>query len=143
MITGMNHTGFVVGDLRKAEAFYRDVIGMKVVRTFERTGAAISHVIGYENTHLKGVHLGFDEGPTLELIYYLSPASAKRPTEGRSVLGATHLALNVENIDETYERIVKKGGRKLNPPIDVAPGRRVCYLQDPDGNWLELVEAHD
>ena len=28
----------------------------------------------------------------------------------------------------------------LNSPAAIIPGRFSCYLQDPDGNWLEFVE---
>ena len=28
----------------------------------------------------------------------------------------------------------------MNPPIEVAPGKKCCYIQDPDGNWIELIE---
>jgi hypothetical protein len=32
------------------------------------------------------------------------------------------------------------GGQKLNPVVKVLDGLKACYLQDPDGNWIELVE---
>ena len=28
----------------------------------------------------------------------------------------------------------------MNPPAELAPGRVACYIQDPDGNWLELLQ---
>ena len=33
------------------------------------------------------------------------------------------------------------GAVGLNPPVEGAPGRKVCYMQDPDGNWIELIES--
>lgn len=140
MATSINHTGFVVSDLEASVAFYRDVVGMKIVREFERTGTPIAQVVGYEGAHLKGVHLGFETGPTLELIFYVVPPAGQRPTEERSVLGGTHLAFTVDDIDEAYQNIIGGGGHTLNPPVDLSADRRACYLQDPDGNWLELIE---
>ena len=35
---------------------------------------------------------------------------------------------------------MSNGAKKLNPPKELAPGRTACYLQDPDGNWLELLQ---
>ena len=32
------------------------------------------------------------------------------------------------------------GGQKLNPVVKVLEGLKAAYLQDPDGNWIELVE---
>jgi len=36
--------------------------------------------------------------------------------------------------------LIEQGGQSLNPPIEVTKGKTVCYLQDPFGNWIELIE---
>jgi catechol 2,3-dioxygenase-like lactoylglutathione lyase family enzyme len=140
MIIGLHHTGFVVEDLERAVAFYRDVVGMEVVSRYERTGPGIEQVIGYEGAHLKIAHMGAGGEQTLELIQYLNPPPDRRPTGERSVLGASHLAIQVDDIEECFERLVAGGAKPLNPPTELAPGRTACYLQDPDGNWLELIQ---
>ena len=141
MIIGLHHAGFVVEDLEKAVAFYRDVVGLEVRSRYERIGPGIEHVIGYEGTHLNIAHMGAAGGThTLELIQYLNPPPDARSSEERSVLGATHLAIQVDDIEESFARLVAGGARRLNPPIELAPGRTACYLQDPDGNWLELIQ---
>ena len=144
MITGMNHTGFVVNDLESAVRFYTKVVGLHVTVTRERTGTPIEQVLGYEECHIKIALLGTDNnGHLLELIEYIQPPSANRPTEERSVLGGSHLAFNVDDINKTYQDLISRGARKLNPPTEITPGRIACYLQDPDGNWLELIESHE
>lgn len=140
VITSMNHTGFVVRDLGKSVEFYRDVIGLELVRMLERDGPGISQVLGYEQTHIRGALLGIADGHFLELIQYHHPEGADRQSEERNMLGATHLAFNVDDIEATLDRLVSSGARKLNPPAEVGPQRTVCYLQDPDGNWIELIE---
>lgn len=140
MITSMNHTGFVVRDLDSSLEFYRDVIGLGVVSTLERVGEAISQVLGYEGTHIKRALMGVADGHVLELIQYVHPVGTERHSEERNNLGATHLAFNVQDIDQTFALLVSRGARGLNPPTEVAPGRRVCYMQDPDRNWIELIE---
>ena len=62
MITGMNHTGFVVKDLEGTIAFYRDVMGLTVDDPIVRQGAPISQVVGYEHTHLIRAFLHFGDG---------------------------------------------------------------------------------
>ena len=140
MITSMNHTGFVVRDLDRSVQFYRDVVGLAVVITREREGVSISQVLGYEGTRIRTANLGIADGHVLELIQYVYPVGAERPSEERNTLGATHLAFNVEDIDATFDQLVSRGALRLNPPAEVAPGRRVCYMQDPDRNWIELIE---
>jgi catechol 2,3-dioxygenase-like lactoylglutathione lyase family enzyme len=145
MITGMNHTGFVVRDLEKSVEFYNEVVGLQVVRRGERDGGTISQIVGYPDSHLKMAMLGIDQvgGHILELIEYLNPVSTDRPTQERAVLGASHLAFNVTDIQDTFQRLLDNGAKRLNPPVEVAPGRLACYLQDPDGNWIELIEASE
>ena len=75
-----------------------------------------------------------DEPPA----FYTVPA--ERPTNERSVLGASHLAIQVDNIAELFQAAVDNGATSLNPPTEVAPGRTACYMQDPEGNWIELIE---
>ena len=141
MIIGLHHAGFVVEDLERAVAFYRDVVGLEVRSRYERIGPGIEQVIGYEGTHLTIAHMGAAGGAhTLELIQYLNPPPDQRPTGERSVLGASHLAIQVEDIEDIFERLVAGGAKRLNPPTELAPGRTACYLQDPDGNWLELIQ---
>ena len=45
MITGMNHTGFVVKDLERSVEFYSEVVGLQVVARREREGASISRLL--------------------------------------------------------------------------------------------------
>ena len=141
MILGMDHTGFVVRDVEKSAKFYQDVIGLEVVRTADRDGGPISDVVGYENTHLKAILLNMGDGHVLELIQYVRPVGADRPTEERNFLGASHLAFIVDDIDATFDYLIDSGMQKLNRPVEIAPGRKGCYLQDPDGNWIEIIEV--
>lgn len=140
MIIAMHHSGFVVTDLEKATSFYRDVVGLKVLDTRERTGAAISQVVGYEDCHIKAVDVGTGDGHKLELIEYVNPPARGRQSDERSVIGGSHLCFQVDNIDVMFNRLVENGAKKMNPPTELAPGRWACYLQDPDGNWIELLE---
>ena len=54
-----------------------------------------------------------------------------------------HLALNVDNIDEAYQRLSAAGVPFNSEPQTVAmgpwAGNRVAYLSDPDGTPVELV----
>ena len=84
MIKDFYHTGFVVKDLEKSTEFYRDVVGLQVVRTAEREGHGISQLVGYENAHLKVVLLNAGNGHELELIQYISPTGADRLSEERA-----------------------------------------------------------
>tara|TARA_Y100000588_G_C13479766_1_gene596313 strand:- start:101 stop:250 length:150 start_codon:yes stop_codon:yes gene_type:complete len=49
----------------------------------------------------------------------------------------------VEDIAATFARLVERGAKVLNLPTQLAAGRLACYLQDPEGNWIELIELND
>jgi glyoxylase I family protein len=140
MIQRLHHTGFVVRDLDNAVEFYRDVVGLEVMSEYERRGEGIDQVIGYPNAHLKAATLGIGEDHVLELIQYVHPRSEERLSGDRSMLGAAHLALQVDNIAAMFERMCASGAKMMNSPAELAPGRWACYFQDPDDNWLELLE---
>jgi len=58
----------------------------------------------------------------------------------RAAIGATHLAFIVDDINATWKRLLSMGGKKLNPPVAVGDKLKGLYMQDPDGNWVELDE---
>ena len=93
MIKSLHHTGFVVRDRDEAVAFYRDVVGLRVISEYERKGAGVDQVVGYEGTELQSAVLDVGGEHILELIQYVNPAPHERPTEERNVLGAAHLSL--------------------------------------------------
>ena len=140
MVKALHHTGFVVRDLESSIEFYRDVLGLQLVRRLERNRGPIDQVVGYRDAHLLIALLNAGNGHHLELIQYVNPPPAERPTEERSVLGGTHLAFEVEDIEATHRTLTNNGARKLNPPVRVSSERIACYLQDPDGNWIELLQ---
>lgn len=141
----LNHTGFVVSDMERSLAFYKDVLGLKEEMNAIREGPGISEVVGYPDAKLHVVYLGTgDLKHSVELIQYLNPPGGKiSPTE-RNAVGACHLGIVVDDLDAVYEELSSKGAKFLGPPVvreSNIYGRKVVYLQDPDGNWLELLEG--
>src|SRR5436309_3257125 len=43
-------------------------------------------------------------------------------------------------LDATLARLEALGARAVNSPAQIMDGLRSVYLQDPDGNWVELDE---
>ena len=140
MITGMHHSGVVVLDLDRAVEFYSDAVGLKLRGTFEFADASTAKVVGYQDVKLKTAEMETPDGQIIEFLQYVYPPAPRRPSQERSLQGASHLAFKVEDIDKTFEAMIGRGGIKLNPPVEESAGVKVCYLQDPEGNWIELVE---
>jgi len=138
------HTGFVVSDMDRSLAFYRDLLGMEVERELAIEGEFFEQVHGYPNTKGRLVFLGLGDGRhSLQLIQYVSPAGGRVAPVERNSVGATHLGVIVDDAESAYADLSARGVKFVNPPAftEATPwDLRACYFQDPDGNWIELVE---
>jgi len=55
--------------------------------------------------------------------------------------GYGHIALGVEDLDGTLERLAEQGIEPEKPPYRVRDGgSRLCFVRDPDGYRIELIE---
>jgi lactoylglutathione lyase len=55
--------------------------------------------------------------------------------------GYGHIALAVDDLDGTLSRLKDEGIEPERPPYQVrAGGSRLCFVQDPDGYRIELIE---
>src|SRR3954454_19221800 len=55
--------------------------------------------------------------------------------------GYGHIALTVEDLDGTLERLAGVGIEPERPPYTVSDGgSRLCFVRDPDGYRIELIE---
>ena len=145
-IEWFNHTGFVVSDMERSRAFYRDFLGLKEERDQILEGDFISELVGYPNARLHIVYLSpGDMRHSVELIQYLNPPGDAIGLPQRHQVGATHLGVIVDDLDAFYQELSAKGVRFVGPPA-IRPNpayplaSKGCYMQDPDGNWLELLE---
>jgi len=146
-VESIYHTGIVVSDLERALDFYVGTLGLKVEReTRELAGEWISSVTGFPGTRLKMVWVGTGDGYSIELLEYGEPGGDKSPgTRERHDAGAMHVGMIVDDVHAWYERLSAQGIRFAGRPppkqdVKFPWARCAAYLQDPDGNWLELLE---
>jgi len=124
------HTMLRVGDLQRSINFYTDVLGMRLLRTSENTEYKYSLAfVGYTDE---------SEGAVIELTYNWGVDSYD--------LGNAygHIALGVDDVAATCERIRKAGGNVTREAGPVKGGTTViAFIEDPDGYKIELIEnAH-
>lgn len=130
-------TSFTVSDLDRSVAFYRDLFGFTVQRVAESRGDEVAEMTGIPGSHLRLAMLEHS-GHLLELIQYMAPTgSATAPR--RNDVGAAHIAFYVDDAAALYERLRAKGVRFVTPPKDRG-AVKACYLLDPDGITLEVIE---
>jgi lactoylglutathione lyase len=65
--------------------------------------------------------------------------------DGRSYeLGTAygHIALGVDDLNSTLDRLAEQGIEPERPPYSVREGgSRLCFVRDPDGYRVELIES--
>ncbi len=143
MALTMYHTGFVVEDMERAVRFYTEGVGLTVDVDMDLKGYGLQQVVGYDDAHIHAVMLKANDGHILELLQYLTPRGERREQDQqypRALIGAAHLGFMVDDADATLQRCLELGGTQLNPVVQAYDTVRACYLQDPDGNWIELVQ---
>src|ERR671938_680279 len=58
--------------------------------------------------------------------------------------GYNHIALTVDDLDATLENLAGKGIEPEKPPYRVREGgNRICFVRDPDGYRIEVIERAD
>ena len=123
----LDHVMLRVMELNRSLAFYRDTLGMQVLRQ-----------VDYETGQFTNVFLSFDADTesSLELTYNWQQTEAYE--KGR-VFG--HLALMVDDVHAAVAALEQAGVRIKTPPKQMAHGTRtIAFVLDPDDNLIELLE---
>jgi lactoylglutathione lyase len=117
------HTCYRITDPEKSVAFY-EALGFEKRRELPIRDEAINIFMGVP---------GDDD--RLELTYNFGVDSYELGT------GYGHIALTVDDLDGTLERLAAQGIEAERPPYTVREGgSRLCFVRDPDGYRVELIE---
>ena len=121
------YLGIQVRNMERSIAFYRDVLGMQVVRR-----QPVPETDG-EWAELRSV----GSAQMLELNWY--PDGSKFFTGPyRNGDALDQIAFECEDVERAYRELLAKGARVGHPPF--AEGHSLlAYVEDPDGIWIELT----
>jgi len=148
MITSFNHFSFTVADLDKTIKFYEDVFGLEFLSRARREPWFSEAVTGVKGAELDMAFFklqnsgGAIGGGVLELIEYITPKGVKLDTTTCNI-GSAHVCFNVADFDGFVERL-RANGVRFRGSIEQIPagpnkGRKVAYIEDFDGNVIELI----
>ncbi len=120
--------GIVVKDAAKSLAFYRDLLGLVDKGQMAMPGGATMYRL------LCGTSL-------IKLVAPSSAPPATAPPGG--IAGATgyrYWTISVSNLDEVTEAAKVAGYKIAVSPREIRPGIKISMIEDPDGNWVELLQ---
>lgn len=159
-LEGVFAVSITVRDLARSLPFYRDVLGMQVVRgPFEVEGPNLARAFplhGEPTAKLRGVWLNPGtraDNSLVELVEWQRPQTMGDPYPVLYHIGIPRVAFYVNEIHDVYETLVTRGVRFISPPqvmrLEVGSpavktilhGNTVawCFLYDPDGTVLEIL----
>src|SRR5919206_3817954 len=115
------HTCYRIGDIDRSVGFY-EALGFEERGRLPIRDEAINVFMG-----LPG------DDPRLELTYNHGVDSYELGT------GYNHIALTVDDLDGTLERLAGEGIEPEKPPYHVNV-HRICFVRDPHGHRVELIQ---
>src|SRR4029078_10013467 len=117
------HTCYRIGEIDRSVAFY-EALGFEESRRMPSGEEAINVFMGRPG-----------DGDRLELTYNHGVDSYELGT------GYNHIALTVDDLDGTLGELAGEGSEPEKPPYRVREGgNRICFVRDPDGYRIELIE---
>lgn len=122
----LDGVGLFVKDMPKMVRFYRDVLGFEIK----------------EDENATNVYLIKDG--TLFLLYRRKDFEAltdRTYSYCEGLNGHSEIALYVdtfEDVDDEYEKAIRKGAVSVMEPTTEPWGQRTCYIADPEGNLIEI-----
>ena len=118
-----HHTSFEVADLEKSKDFYGRILELEP--------------LARPNFRFPGAWFGI--GPyQIHLIAAKNPPAKAQATSGTPPSQASHLALEVENLDPIKERLTKEGIPFREGEVVLTHMRQI-FAWDPDGNAVEFI----
>ena len=141
-VKAIRHTGIVVKDMEAMAHFYRDVLGMKEVRNFTEEGDYIDAILGLKAVKLWMIKLIAEDNSMIELLKYETHPKELNLNRKLNEPGCNHVAFTVEDIDETYRGLRKRGvSFTCSPYLSPDGYAKVTFCQDPEGSFIELVQV--
>ncbi len=124
-MSNLIHTCYRITDIDRSVAFY-EALGFEEVRRMP---------IRDEATNVFMNIPGDGDMPRLELTYNHGVDSYELGT------AYGHIAITADDLDSTLAQLANQGIEPEKPPYTVREGgSRLCFVRDPDGYRVELIE---
>ena len=140
----ISHMAISTRDMEKSLAFYRDILGLKVLFDGKTDSSEGGRLHNYQQAHQsrRQVSLGFGAGrePTLTMTSHPGADIAGAPLK-LNQLGITHFSFTVPNAGALLEEVLAKGVPLAGPrqAFKNSQGRvRRFYVYDPDGILIQF-----
>ena len=137
----MDNVGIVVESLDSAIPFFIE-LGLKLEGRAMIEGAWAGRVTGLESQRVEIAMLVTPDGHSrLELSRFLTPpVVADHRNAPVNALGYLRVMFTVSDIDDTLDRLRKRGAELVGEVVQYEEAYRLCYIRGPEGLLIGLAE---
>lgn len=117
-----------VNDLQKMISFYEKAFGFKI--------RLICDENVYAELETKGTTLAFatHKQARSNLPYDYDKISLKNPPQ------SFEIAFSTKDLEKTLKKAIEAGAIKVTDPIGKPWGQTICYIRDPEGFLIEIIQ---
>ncbi len=120
--------GIVTKNADKLLEFYRDTLGLKVEGEMPMPGGGHMTRLQCGSSVIKIVVNGKE------------PAGISAPGGIGGATGYRYFTISVSNLKEATDACSAAGYKVAVPPVEIRSGITISMIEDPDGNWVELLQ---
>ena len=137
----MDNIGIVVDDLTAAIDFFRD-LGLELEGRTTIEGEWAGRVTGLGDQRVEIAMMRTPDGHgRLELSRFLTPpVIADHRNAPVNALGYLRVMFAVDDIDDTLERLSKRGAKLVGEVVRYKDVYRLCYIRGPEGVLIGLAQ---
>ena len=137
----MDNVGIVVDDLAAAIDFFRE-LGLEFEGRTTIEGEWAGRVTGLGDQRVEIAMMRTPDGHgRLELSRFLTPpVVADHRNAPVNALGYLRVMFAVDDIDETLERLRKRGAQLVGEVVRYEDAYRLCYIRGPEGLLIGLAQ---
>lgn len=121
--------GIITRDSAPMLAFYQQMLGLALESVIPMPSGGTMHRLRVGESILKIVQL--DKPPAAEGIPGGIPAAT----------GIRYFTLHISNLESVVDGCDQGGYKVVVPVKAIRPGVSIAIVNDPDGNWLELLQT--
>lgn len=144
-LTEIHHIGLTVENIETSVRFYRDILGLTLIRRREVNADYVGRQTGYPGVILSvaSFKATLESSQSIEMVQYRNYVSEKSDTSTNRP-GNTHLCFQTTDLRSAFEDLRAHDVRFRSEPILITEGPNegglVVYFYDPDNYIIELFQ---
>ena len=121
MAFSLDHLHMKCQDLEEAAKFYKEMFGVQEFARVDLRGAPTIRL------DLNGITINLS-------------GRAPGETEQYTRFGLAHFGIQVDDLDQIYQKMRAQGVAFIMEPTETAPGLKIAFFRGPSGEIVELLE---